>query len=256
MVVIASLGAGLFILASLFVGGRLLMLAYTTRGTAEFLLGLGLFCMGGIGYPLMAIMTRADGLSDTVRCTLLIVHMCTSTLGMGALAGFTRRVFRPGQAWAGAFLASIILGFVALALLQIVGPGLMAFIEDPKSGPWSSKVYLSFIPMTWAGVESIRYYSMLHKRLELDLADPVVTDRMRLWGISILAADSITVFGVAFNLMGLSITATPIGSILIGALGLVTAGALWLAFMPPQSYLDRVRASRPLGGAGSVKEGA
>ncbi|MFK7894721.1 MAG: hypothetical protein AB8G23_02735 [Myxococcota bacterium] len=243
MAMVAALGAGLFILASLLVGGRLLILAYKTRGIAELLLGLGLFCMGGIGYPLMAIITRAEGLSDTARCAVLVLHMCTSILGMGALAGFTRRVFRPGQTWAGVFLGSIILGFVGLALLQVTGPGLMAFLEDPKSGPWSAKVYLSFIPMTWAGFESIRYYRMLRKRLELGLADAVVTDRMRLWGISILAADSITVFGVAFNLMGFSITATSLGSILIGALGLVTSGALWLAFVPPQFYIARVRAA-------------
>jgi hypothetical protein len=243
MVMIAAFGAGLFTLASLIVGGRLLFLAYATRGLAELLLGLGLFCMGGVGYPLMAITTRAEGLSDTMRCTLLILHMCTTILGMGALAGFTRRVFRPKETWAGVFLASIVLWFTGLALFQIAGPGLMAFIEDPKTGPWSTKVYLSFVPMTWAGLESIRYYRMLHKRLGLGLSDPIVTDRVRLWGISILAADSITVFGVAFNLMGLSITATPVGSILIGALGLITAGGLWLAFVPPQFYLDRVKAS-------------
>ena len=236
---VAALGAGLFVLASLIVGGRLILLSRKTRGLPELMLGIGLFFMGGVGYPLMTILTRSAGLSDTTRSILLVAHMCTSLAGMGGLTWFTRRVFRPHDAWAGWLLLFIVGGFAGLALSQAFGPGLHSFIENPKSGPWSMKVFLGFVPMTWAGVESIRYARMQSKRLALGLADPIVTDRFRLWGVAILAADAITVAGVAFNLMGLSITSTPTGSLLIGSLGLITSGCLWLAFLPPQFYLDR-----------------
>lgn len=240
MTMIAASGGALFVLASLIVGGRLLLLSRVTRGLPEFLLGLGLFCMGGVGYPLMMLITRLDGISDTTRSLMLVAHMCTSVLGMGGIAWFTRRVFRPTERWAGLLLAAVVGGFVLLALVQIIGPGMAAFIENPKSGPWSMKVYLSFVPMTWAGVESIRYFGLLRRRLALGLADPVVTDRFRLWGIAILSADAITVFGIAFNMTGQTITSSPIGALLVGGFGLTTAACLWLAFIPPQAYVARI----------------
>ena len=253
MELVAALGGGLFVLASLIVGGRLVLLSHKTRGLPEFLLGLGLFFMGGVGYPLMTLTTRVDSLSDMTRCTMVVAHMFTTVVGMGALAWFTRRVFRPDERWAGFLLVATIAGFVGLAAIQLVGPGPMAFIDNPKAGPWASKIFLGFIPMSWAGFESIRYYVMQRRRLALGLADPIVTDRFRLWGVAILSADAITAFGVAFNLMGVQITSTAIGSLLIGSLGLVTAGGLWLAFVPPQLYLDRfgaraAQSTNPAGG--------
>lgn len=240
MELIAALGGGSFVLASLVVGGRLVALSWRTRGLPEFLLGTGLFFMGGVGYPLMTVTTRVEGLPDTLRTGMLISHMCTTTLGMGALAWFTRRVFRPGAVWAGLLLGTIVIGFVALAAIQLLGPGPMAFFENPKAGPWAAKIYLGLVPMSWAGFESIRYYTMQRRRLALGLADPVVTDRFRLWGVAILSADAIVAFGLAFKWMGFQITSTAIGALLIGGLGLVTAGGLWLAFVPPRFYLDRV----------------
>jgi len=61
------------------------------------------------------------------------------------------------------------------------------------------KVLLGLVPMSWAGFESIRYYKMQSRRLLLGLADPIVTDRFRLWGLSMLAAGAITVFGIALS---------------------------------------------------------
>ncbi len=102
------------------------------------------------------------------------------------------------------------------------------------------KIYPSFVPITWAGVESIRYFGLLRKRLALGLADPIVADRFRLWGLAILSADAITVFGIGFNLMGQTITSSPIGAVLVGGFGLATGACLWLAFIPPQAYLERI----------------
>jgi len=139
-------------------------------------------------------------------------------------------------------LLGIIGGYVALACFQIFGPGIMSYLENPNSGSWSNTAFAGCVVMSWAGFESIRYYNMQRRRLALGLADPVVTERFRLWGVAILSADVITIVSAILMLAGIPMAGTPLGSMLVGSLGLVTAGCLWLAFVPPQFYLDRIRA--------------
>jgi hypothetical protein len=252
MELIAAIGGGLFVLSSLFVGGRLIWLSFKTRGLPEFMLGAGLFLMGGVGYPLMAAAVQATGLSDGARIAMLGSQMCTTIVGMSGLSWFTRHVFRPNQVWASGLMLAIIAMYIGMALAQIMGPGMMAYLAAPESGPWSGTTFAGTVVMTWAGVESLRYYGMQRKRLALGLADPVVTDRFRLWAISMLTADSITIASGIFMAMGIPIAGTAVGSALVGSLGLVTAGALSLAFVPPDFYLARVRrraesAAQPMG---------
>ena len=42
--------------------------------------------------------------------------------------------------------------------------------------------------LLWTGIESLAYSSALKRRLVLGLADPVVADRVQLWGIGMLLA--------------------------------------------------------------------
>lgn len=241
MELVAAIGGGLFVLSSLFVGGRLIWLSFKTRGLPEFMLGAGLFMMGGVGYPLMTVAVQATGLSDGTRIAMLAAQMCTTIAGMSGLTWFTRHVFRPTQRWATGLMLAIVTGYVAMALAQIMGPGMMTYLSAPESGPWSGTTYAGTVVMTWAGVESLRYYGMQRKRMVLGLADPVVTDRFRLWAISMLTADAITVASAVFMAMGVPIAGTAVGSALVGSLGFLTAGALSLAFVPPDFYLARVR---------------
>ncbi len=241
MEMVAAFGGGLFVVACLIVGGRLMWLAKSTRGLPEFVLGAGLFFMGGVGYPLLTAALHATGLSDATRSAMIYANICVTITGMWGVAWFTRRVFRPSETWATALLFGIVACYSALALFQIVGPGVMAFIDSPNSGIWSRNAAVGCVAMSWAGIESLRYYRMQRRRLALGLADAVVTERFRLWGIAILSADAITLVNVIFMLLGIPIAGTAVGSVLVGTLGLVTAGCLWLAFVPPQFYIDRIR---------------
>ena len=54
MELLGAIGGVSFILASLVIGLRLLLLARRTRELPEFVIGLALFLMGGLGYPLLA----------------------------------------------------------------------------------------------------------------------------------------------------------------------------------------------------------
>ena len=67
MASLAALGGGAFVLASLIVGARLMLLARRTRHFPEFAMGFGLFGMGGVGYPLMMVARFHTGLDDTDR---------------------------------------------------------------------------------------------------------------------------------------------------------------------------------------------
>ena len=239
--VMAAVGGGLFVLASLVVGGRLVWLSRRTRGLPEFVLGAGLFLMGGVGYPLMAVAINGHGLADSTRAAFVGGQMLTTLLGMGGVAWFTVRVFRPREAWALSFWLALVASYGAVGTAQLLGPGLLAFALDPQSSPWRVTNYLSIVVMSWAGIEAVRYWLMLRKRLALGLADPVVTDRFRLWAIAILTSDAISVISAGFEATGVKMIGTAAGGIVVGALGLVAAAALWLAFVPNEAYLERVR---------------
>ena len=52
MVWVGAIGGGSVVLVSLVLGLRMLLLARNTRAVPEPTLGLGLFLMGGISYPI------------------------------------------------------------------------------------------------------------------------------------------------------------------------------------------------------------
>jgi hypothetical protein len=242
VVILAALGGLAFVVASLVIGLRLMLLAGRTRGLPEAVLGFGLFAMGGLGYPLMTLSLTAKSLPHGLRVAMAAVQMALWILGMTGFVLFTQRVFRPDRAWAKVVVAVATAGYLAGALAQTLGPGLAAHVDDPH-GPWSRTLVLGAATLLWAGVESLRYYLMLRKRLALGLADPAVTDRFRLWAIGMIAAASLSATSVVFDeLLGVPMIASTAGSALVGAGGCVCAGSMWLAFLPPRAYLRRVAA--------------
>ncbi len=240
---IAAAGAGAFVLASLVVGGRLILLSRTTRKMPEFLLGAGLFAMGGLGYPMLQIGIQATGLSDSIRVGFILAHAVLGLLGMTAIAYFTQQVFRPGSGAARTLVVGIFLGFLGLFAAQAVMTGFLPLIDDQSAGVWHHYQWLNIVCMTWAGVESLRYFSMMKRRVGLDLADPIVADRFRLWAIGILCADLLSVIATTLTALGVDMATSTAGLMLVGSLGCVTAGTLWIAFFPPAGYLRRRRAA-------------
>lgn len=241
MEMLAAFGGGLFVLASLVVGGRLILMSFSTKGLPEFLLGSGLFWMGGVGYPLMAIAVNATGLGDGTRIAMGFGNMACQSLGMLGVAWFTRSVFRPHESLALGLMVGIGVAYGALAALQLTGPGMLAYLQEPETGAWANSMFVGLVVMIWAGVESLRYYRMQRRRLALGLADPVVTDRFRLWAVAILVAAFISGLTAVLRMFGIETAGTALGSAIVGTFGLVSAGSLWLAFWPPERYLARVK---------------
>lgn len=238
---LAAIGGGAFVLASLWVGGRLFAAGVRRRELPELAIGAGLFLSAGLGYPLMMTAQMARELPDEARIGLLLAHMLCNWVGLGGLAVFTRRVFRPHASWATALMALLVLSEAGFALAQVFGPGAMQFLETAR-GPWEGNTFVGLAILLWSGGESIWHQRMLARRVSLGLADPVVAQRVGLWGYAMWTAAAISLFSLVLQSVGIEVSGTAIGALVVGPLGLVCASLVWLAFMPPRAYLERVRA--------------
>jgi hypothetical protein len=239
MLVLAAIGGGAFFVASSVVSVRLLLLARRTRGLPELLIGAGLLVLGAIGYPL-AIAVRASGDAPALQTGLTVLHALLQTLGQGAIAVFTWRVFRADADWARALVYAFFAGLAALAAWQSAGPGWPTFAAT-QAGPWAWLSVFTLLSLGWAGAEALLYHRKLVRRLALGLADAVAADRMRLWSISILSAFLISATVSAFRAFGHALDPKAMG-VVLGPLGLLSAGTMWLAFLPPDRYLHWIEA--------------
>lgn len=239
MLVLAAIGGGAFFLASTIVSIRLLLLARRTRALPELLIGSGLLVLGAIGYPL-AIAVDATSHLPALQTALSAAHALLQTLGEGAIAVFTWRVFRPDAGWARAVVIAFFGGLAVLAGWQVLGPGWASFAAA-KTGPWQYLTFFTLFTLGWAGIEAMLYHRKLVRRLALGLADAVASNRMALWSISILSAFAISALVAALRATGHEMNPRAMG-IVLGPLGLVSAGSMWLAFLPPHSYLRWIEA--------------
>jgi hypothetical protein len=242
MLLVAAFGGLVFIVASLVVGSRILMLASRTRQLPELAIGLSLFLAGGIGYPLIVLARLATTWPTGVRTGIFVVSMLLGLVGTLCACLFNQRVFRPGALWAKGLIAALAVTQVGLLIFQAVTPGLAAaalFNEGLGARLFTAT---HGVPLAWAAFESARYSAQLSRRVKLGLADPVVADRVKLWGISMGSSLVINLAATIGALRGVDFAATSLGALVIAPLGLVSAIAICLAFLPPQAYLRRVTA--------------
>ena len=238
MQILAQLGGGAFTLVCLLIGLRLLLLSARTRHLPELLVGAGLFLMAGVGYPLSSVARQAPGLAPETREVLGCLGALFVLVGVVANTAFIWLLFRRDVAWARLLLAGV----------TLIGVGL--FAAESLGGSWAtgSVYFWPWIPSTitlsmgWGFVECARYHGMLRRRLRLDLADPVVTDRFRLYAAATLLGLTANAVGWIFWWLGLEMITDPLGAPLLGVLGTGSAVFMWLAFLPPRAYLARVRA--------------
>lgn len=238
---LGALGGGAFVMASIVIGTRLVLLAAGTRGLPEFAMGWGLLLMGGLGYPLSAIARAAVDLPMETRIAMLAVNWLFHLVGMTLVGVFNWRVFRPGTVWAPVAVGTIAVGIVCADAIALVTTGIEAEATG-QAPPPVLRGALGLATLLWAGIESLRYYGLMRKRQALGMADPVVTDRFRLWAIAMLCSAAISCASLLLQLAGIAMMATTGGALLVGGMGLVSAGAVALAFFPPRSYVEHVQA--------------
>lgn len=239
MEIAAGLAGLLSVLVSCFVGTRLVLLSHRTGHKPELLIGLDLILVGGLWNALIAVGRQATGLPDEVRAALVCAGALSAVAGTACLMVFTWQTFRPGRAGALAALALSLL-FAGLFAAQSFAPGWLAFAQDER-GPWANASLFTSINYVWACFESMRHASMLSRRVRLGLADPVVADRVRLFATLMATGTLASWIFAGFQASGIAVGGTTIGLSLGAAVCLFSVALLWLAFMPPASYLEAVR---------------
>lgn len=223
------------------VGAKLLLLARRTRGFPESALGLALLLQAGLGYPLGVLSAWAGEWEHAVA----VVGSILSNTGCFFLFVFTAHVFhdRSRVAWAGVGAAA------ALLTVHAVGNAAAqaaATTEAEKNAAilfWGGGILLlSGAAWGWTGLESLRYHARLRKRARLGLLDPIVANRMKLWGAMGVVAFGAVVVNAAVLYGGSGVTGhRSILPVLTSLAGLVISVCLVLAFLPPRAYLEAVR---------------
>jgi hypothetical protein len=243
MVVLSVLGFGAFLLVSLVVGVRLLLLARRTRLLPELSIGVALLSLGPLGYGLLFAARTIPELPSRRAVGLTLCGLCGLAVGSSALYFFVWRVFRPVEGWARAFA---FVGFVVLAISTMGDMVTRALSTLEGAGLW---FWVAFVmraaPLAWGAVEAFRYWGMMRRRQVLGLAEPVVTRVLAYWGVG--AGCAALAFGLALAtraLTGLSVQSVPRANAAVSLLALVAAAAIWLAFFPGPSAASGARLAR------------
>lgn len=234
-----------FAVIALVVSARLIRLSFRSGQAPERLMGLGILGTAVLGYAFMMVgliagRSAADGGEPSapfVAITALgwIFH----NVGVLCMLRFIIVVFRPDDrvAKAVAVVMSIVLwlGWLGYAWQGNMATGL------PDGPYWIAFTVIGSYPL-WNAAESFRYHRLMRRRLALGLADPLVTDRFRLWALaSLCAAASIWIVNLP-SLLGVepgSRRAEELMAICMlftSAFGIATVSIYWLTFLPPRWY--------------------
>jgi len=239
--------AGLLALVgvSLAVGVKLLLIARRTRGFPELSLGLFFLVGAGLGYPLSGA-APLSGAWEPFLATLSTLFTGTATV---MLYAFTARVFHPGQP---AGRLGVAVG-VALSLTYVVGYSQAQLTATTEAELLRGTMIWGGVSLVmsaggygWTSFASLRQYAMHRKRLALGLADPVVTNRMLLWGMMGLTTITVVVIDGFLLYRGSDFARDIVIPLVTSAGGLLFGVFLALAFFPPSSYLDAVRRRAPV----------
>ena len=232
------------------VGGVLLVRGHRAGEWTQWVLGLHLLLSMGIGYVLTSVgvisVEFGAPLPESLLPWMVGGGYASSSLGLCLTLDFTRRVFRPGRtgALAIAFACGLAIwaGWLGYALTGGIFHG--RFV-----GGWYWVMTGGMVATNvWVAWEPILYFARLRKRVRLGLAEPVVANRMLLWGIGSVARAVLVPAGPIGNswMAGLDesarLSAGAVVLVITSTLGLITGVAYWLTFQPPQAYLRWVEA--------------
>lgn len=247
---VAGVGMLAWYLSALYVGGRLLRVGRQRDNAPARWIGAYLVLAMGMGSILLSVPMARDvvgGVPITLLDRIMVGLGCTTTaLGNAAILTFTCRVFRRESSVARA--AAI--GIGVLLVLGAAGHGLVAGFDRDLTGVFAV-IYLSGTVLTnaWASAESLRYYTLMRKRLKLGLVEPLEANRFLLWGCGAGAAAAMLLWTTFELQLQLVLDAAAIETLrrttlpLIAGLGLACAGSYLLAFVPAEWYVRRFSAS-------------
>lgn len=230
-----AIGLAAFMVSSLVIGVRLLVLWHRTRQLPELLIACGILGIGPVGFAFtLGAMSSAEAL-PALASTCFAAALLSTSGGAFAAAVFNWRVFRPDAPGMRFVLGALALVYVFAFAWEAVASG----FADPAATTTGFRLYtvLSTAVLLWGAAESLRYFAMMRRRTKLGLADPLVTNRFLLWGLGIGAAG----VGSAISMTAQAITgqhmlAVPWVTVSNSLHGFTAAVLMWVAFIPPAFY--------------------
>jgi hypothetical protein len=232
-----------FVLVSLVLGVRLLAMAARTRELPELAIGLNFLVAGAIGYSLLIaaeslrVLGPYAGIGSFAGVTAI-------SLGAVFIALFSQRVFHPDSRAAQA----AVLALAAWLALGIAGSWAL-HVERASGGPglwlgrWAPNLGM-LAAYGWSSAAPLRYAARMRRRANLGLGDPLIANRMLLWGAGTGAISAVALLHLVAQLAGhYELPHSLVG--VVSCLVLVTAVAEWLAFFPPRAYRRRFATALP-----------
>jgi len=231
------------------IGIRLILLSRRTGQTPERFLGWGLLLTAGLGYmPMILGLVARNARPDLPAAPFTAIvgaGWVFHNLGVICMLVFVVRVFRSESG-----TARLLAGAMGVALwigwgLFVAQGGLVDGI--PRGGYWLAFATIGTYPF-WSAFESFRYFGLMRKRLALGLAEPLLVDRFRLWGVaSVCAAASIWIVNIP-TFVGMDVQTaqssglTALCMLVTAAFGTATVCTYWLTFFTPGWYRSRFTA--------------
>ncbi len=227
----------LYIVTGIYVGVRLLRIAFRSKRLPEAALGTTLFCFAALSQPaaILGAVAREQGAVDYLGIAGVVAWIGTFAALCG-LAVFTWQAFRPTERWAAA------LCFACIAIEAIAIGGLIANIHagvvDPAAnGPGIALSCGAYaIAFGWGAIEGAVAWAAASKRERLGLADSIVTNRFLLWGVSSFGGLVADLLLIPLVLSGADLTHDAAPRLAVAFSALLNAVCWFLAFAPPLSY--------------------
>ncbi len=214
------------------IGLRLVAVARRTRELPELAIGLAFLFLGTFAGVGLALYHLAE-----MRLAYPIANLC-QFVGLAALAFFNWRAFRPDRVGATLFISAVLL--VAIAGVSTVALELGHVPDSIVQRVAGTSIRSSVF--AWAAIESFLEFAKMRRRARIGLSNPFLTNAFLLWGVGAAAAFGtyvVTVLGVLLAPEQAVPGALPLADLAEGALCLVAAAAIWLAFFPPAIYRRR-----------------
>jgi hypothetical protein len=239
--VLGLIGFGAFLSVSAVVGARLLLLARRTRKLPELAIGLNFLLAGTIGYALLLAAESLRLLPAPWDGRASLAGVASISLGAAFIGVFSRAVFRPASPLAGVALGALIgwllLGVFGSWVLHVLG------VESGVGGwlgRWAPNVGL-LLAYGWSAWEPLRFHLLMRRRIRIGMGDPLVANRMLLWGAGTGAIAGVAALHLVAQLFGrYELPPSLVG--VVSLLVLATALCEWLAFFPPRAWRERFAA--------------
>lgn len=235
------IGFGLFCVASLITGLRLLALWRREHVPGALLCAVGLLGMGPFGFVPSMLSPIVAGVSYPLGVVMWAVGFASLNLGATAVVFFTANVFRPSSAAVVRAAWFVVAAVTACWLAELT---MNQFAPDRPAGPAARlSDWIRVGALGWAGVESMIYWQRMRRRVSLGLADVVVANRFWLWGIGAGAAALSCGIDATVKLVDARAYEWAWLNLANSLGGIVAAVSFILAFLPPARYVAYLRAS-------------